>query len=141
MSMSRVEPALRWAFPLLTLAWAVFLFWVSTSTRGAEAAIGASPDAFDQLVPSAAHLGGYGVLAGLLLLSVWAWAARSRPWVPLVVSFVVPALYGGALELYQATLVNRAGTWGDAALNATGAAAALAALTVLRWWRTSTALR
>ena len=136
-----VGAALRWALPVLTLAWAVFLFWVSTSTRGAETAIGASPDSFDWLVPPAAHLGGYGVLAGLLVLSLWAWAAHSRLWAPLAVSFVVSALYGGALELYQSTLANRSGTWGDAALNATGAAAALAALTALRWWRGSPALR
>ncbi len=40
-TMSRDEPVLRWALPVLTLAWAAFLFWVSTSTRGGEAAVGA----------------------------------------------------------------------------------------------------
>ena len=32
--MSKIEPALRWALPLLTLAWAAVLFWLMTSTRG-----------------------------------------------------------------------------------------------------------
>ena len=131
--------ALRWALPVLTLAWAVFLFWVLTSTRGAEAAIGASPDTFDRLIAPAAHLGGYGVLAGLGLLSGW----RTWPGLPLPIatSFVTATLYGAALELYQTTLSTRAGTWGDVALNATGAAAALAALTALRRWRGSAARR
>ena len=139
MTASKVEPVLRWALPLLTLGWAVFLFWVSTSTRGAEAALGASPDPFDRLVPPAAHLGGYGVLAALALLSSW------RTWprlpMPLAASFVTAALYGAALELYQTTLSTRAGTWGDVALNATGATAALAALTALRRWRRAAAAR
>ena len=134
-----VEPGLRWALPVLTLAWAVFLFWVLTSTRGGEAAVSASPDFFDRLVAPAAHLGGFGVLAGLALLS------SSRTWprlpMPLAASFVTATLYGAALELYQTTLPARAGTWGDVALNASGAAAALGALTVLRRWRGSAARR
>lgn len=137
--MSRVESLPRWALPLLTLAWAAFLFWVMTSTRGADAAVRASPDLFDRLVAPAAHLGGYGVLAGLALLS------SRRTWprlpVPLAASFMSAALYGAALELYQTTLANRTGTWGDVALNAAGAAAALAALTALRRWRGSAAPR
>ncbi len=137
--MSRVEPALRWALPLLTLAWAVFLFWVMTSTRGAEAAVGASPGALARLVAPAAHLGGYGALAGLALLS------SSRTWprlpMPLAASFVTAALYGAALELYQTTLPTRTGAWGDVALNATGAAAALVVLTVLRRLRGSATRR
>ena len=139
MTMSRVERALRWALPVLTLGWAAFLFWVSTSTQAAEAAVGVSPDPFDLLVSPAAHLGGYGVLAGLALLSSW------RTWprlpMPLAASFVTAALYGAALELYQTTLSTRAGTWDDVALNAAGAAAALAALTALRRWRGSPAPR
>ena len=133
MTISRVEPALRWMLPLLTLAWGAFLFWVMTSTRGAEGVVGASPDALDRLVAPAAHLGGYGVLAGLALLSIW----RSWPRLPmpLAASFVTAAVYGAALELYQTTLANRTGTWGDVALNATGAAAALAVLAALRRWR------
>ena len=136
MSTSRGE---RWALPVLTLAWAVFLFWILTSTRGAEAAFAASPDAFHRLIPPAAHLGGYGVLAGLGLLSGW------RTWprlpMPLATSFVTATLYGAAIELYQSTLPARAGTWGDVALDATGAAAALAALSALRRWRGSAARR
>ena len=139
MTVSRVETALRWALPILTLAWAVFLFWVLTSTRGADAAVRVSPDAFDRLVAPAAHLGGYGVLAGLALLS------SRRTWprlpMPLAASFVTTTLYGAALELYQTTLPARDGTWGDVALDATGAAAALAALAALRSWRGSTARR
>ncbi len=137
--MSRVEPQLRWALPLLTLAWTAFLFWVFTSTSGARAAVSVTPDLLDRLLPPAAHLGGYGVLAGLALLS------SSRTWprlpMPLAASFVTATLYGAALELYQTTLPARAGTWGDVALNASGAAAALAALTVLRRWRGSAARR
>ena len=131
--MSSVEPQLRWALPLLTLAWTAFLFWVFTSTSGARAAVGVTPDLLDQLLPPAAHLAGYGVLAGLALLSSW------RTWprlpMPLAASFVTAALYGAALELYQTTLPSRVGSWGDVALNAAGAAAALAALTALRRWR------
>ena len=131
--MSRVEPQLRWALPLLTLAWTAFLFWVFTSTSGARAAVGVTPDLLDRLLPPAAHLGGYGVLAGLALLS------SRRTWprlpLPLAASFVTVALYGAALELYQTTLPSRVGSWGDVALNAAGAAAALAALTALRRWR------
>ena len=137
--MSRVERALRWALPLLTLAWAGFLFWVMTSTRGGEAVVGGSPSALARLLAPAAHLGGYGALAGLALLSSW------RTWprlpVPLAASFVTAALYGAAIELYQTTLPARTGAWGDVALNATGAAAALAALTVLRRWRGSATRR
>ena len=137
-----VRPALRWGLPAATLAWAGFLFWVSTSTRGAEAATGVSPDRFDLLIPPVAHLGGYAVLAGLLVLSIWMASAGRQPlWVQLAVSFVVPTLYGGALELYQTTLAHRSGTWGDAALNATGAAVALAALAALRRWHGSIAER
>ena len=131
--MSRVDPALRWALPLLTLAWATLVFWVMTSTTAPETVGGVSPDPLDRLLEPAAHLGGYGVLAGLALLSSW------RTWprlpMPLPASFVTVALYGAALELYQTTLPTRSGTWGDVALNAVGAAAALAALTALRWWR------
>lgn len=131
------QAVLRWSLPILTLAWAAFLFWVSTSTRGAEAAVRASPDPFDWLISPAAHLGGYGVLAGLSLLSSW------RTWprlpLPLAWSFVAATLYGAALEVYQTTLSTRAGTWEDVALNATGAAAALAVLTALRRWRGSAA--
>ena len=54
---------------------------------------------------------------------------------PLAASFVTATLYGGGLELYQTTLPMRAGTWGDAGINAMGAAAALAALTALRHWQ------
>ena len=137
--MSKVEPALRWALPLLTLAWAAFLFWLMTSTRGGEAAVGASPSALARLVAPAAHLGGYGALAALALLSSW------RTWprlpMPLAASFVTAALYGAALELYQSTLPTRTGTWGDVALNAAGAAAALAVLTALRRWSRSRAQR
>ena len=139
MTMSRVEPALRWALPFLTLVWAGFLFWVMTSTRGGEAVVGGSPSALARLVAPAAHLGGYGALAGLALLSSW------RTWprlpMPLAASFVTAALYGAAIELYQTTLPARTGAWGDVALNATGAAAALAALTVLRRWRGSATRR
>ena len=140
--MSRVEPALRWALPVLTLAWALFLFWVSTSTRGAEAVIDASPDVFDRLIAPAAHLGGYGVLASLLVLSIGAaWPRIAALWAPLPAAFVAATAYGAALELYQTTLSARYGTWGDVALNATGAAAALAALTALRRWRGAAARR
>ena len=136
MTMSKVDPALRWALPLFTLAWAAFLFWVMTSTRGGEAVVGGSPSALARLLAPAAHLGGYGVLAGLVLLS------SRRTWprlpMPLAASFMTVALYGAALELYQTTLATRAGTWGDVALNAAGAAAALAALTALRRWRGAT---
>ena len=130
---------LRWGLPVLTLAWGAFLFWVMTSTRGAEGVVGASPDALDRLIAPAAHLGGYGVLAGLGLLSIW----RSWPRLPmpLVASFVAAALYGAALELYQTALPTRSGTWGDVALNAMGAAAALAALAALRRRRGSAAPR
>ena len=131
--MSRVEPQLRWALPLLTLAWTAFLFWVFTSTSGARAAVGVTPDLLDRLLPPAAHLAGYGVLAGLALLSSW------RTWprlpMPLAASFVTATAHGVALELYQTTLPSRVGSWGDVALNAAGAAAALAALTALRRWR------
>ena len=136
--MSKVEPALRWALPLLTLAWAAFLFWLMTSTRGGEAAVGASPSALARLVAPAAHLGGYGALAGLALLSSWTWPRLPRP---LAASFLTAALYGAALELYQTTLPTRTGTWGDVALNAAGAAAALAVLTALRRWSRSRAQR
>jgi len=90
-------------------------------------------------VAPAAHLGGYGALAGLALLS------SSRTWprlpMPLAASFVAAALYGAALELYQTTLPTRTGAWGDVALNATGAAAALVVLTVLRRLRGSATRR
>ena len=130
---------MRWALPVLTLAWAVFLFWISTSTRGADVAFGALPDAFDRLIPPAAHLGGYAVLAGLGLLSSW----RTWPGLPMPVaaSFATATLYGAALELHQTTLATRSVTWEDVALNATGAAAALATLTALRRWRGSAARR
>ena len=133
---------LRFALPLLTLAWAAFLFWISTSTRGGEAVIGASPDPFDRLVGPVAHLGGYGVLASLLVLWIWvAWPRIAALRAPLAAAFVAATTYGAALELYQTTLAARAGTWGDVAVNATGAAAALAVLTVARQWRGSAALR
>ena len=143
MTTSRAGLALRWALPLSTLAWVAFLFWVSTSTRGAEAAVAASPDLydrlFDRLLPIASHLGGYGVLAGLVLL------AGRRAWarlpMPVAAAFVTATLYGAAIEVYQTTIPAREGTWGDVALNATGAAAALAALTALRRWRGSAARR
>ena len=135
--------ARRWTLPVVTLGWAAFLFWVSTSTRGAEAVVAASPDVydslFDRLLPVASHLGGYAVLAGLVLL------AGRRAWarlpMPVAASLVTTTLYGAAIELYQTTIPMREGTWGDVALNATGAAAALAALTALGRWRGSTARR
>ena len=139
MTMSRVDLARRWALPLLTLAWAAFLFWVMTSTRGGEAVVGGAPSALARFLAPAAHLGGYGVLAGLALLSSW------RTWprlpVPLAASFATASLYGAALELYQTTLATRTGTWGDVALNAAGAAAALGALTALRRWQGATTRR
>ena len=139
MTMSRVEPALRWALPFMTLAWAGFLFWVMTSTRGGEAIVEGSPGALAPLLAPAAHLGGFGVLAGLALLS----SLRTWPRLPvsLAASFAGVAFYGAAIGLYQTTLPARTGAWADVALNATGAAAALAALSVLRRWRRPRAQR
>ena len=122
---------------MVTLAWATVLFWLLTSTSGAEAAVRVSPDAFDRLLAPTAHLGGFGLLAGLALLSSWTSWPRLR--IPLAATFVTATLYGAALEVYQTTLLTRAGTWGDVALNAAGAAAALAVLTALRRWKGSAA--
>ena len=142
MTASRVEPALRWALPFLTLVWVLFLFWVFTSTRGAEGTFGVSPDPFHRLIPTAAHLGGYGVLAGLIGLNLWGVTRlATRFWAVLATAFLVATVYGAALELYQTTLPSRYGSWGDVGLNAAGASAALVALTALRRWRPAAAAR
>ena len=88
----------------------------------------------------ALHLGAYGVLASLLALSTWATRPRIAllP-VSLAASFVAATAYGAALELYQTTLSTRAGSWGDATLNAAGAALALVVLAWLHRWRGSAA--
>ena len=123
----------RRLLPILTPAWVVFLFWVSTYTRGELPPAGSSAGFPSLTVAEALHLGGYGLLASLLMLSTWAVFPRMAVLpVPLISSFVAASAYGAALELYQTTLSTRAGTWGDVALNATGAALALAVLTKLR---------
>ena len=130
----------RWSLPILTLAWAAFLFWVSTYTRGPLPPAGASPGFPNLLITPALHIGAYGLLASLLVLSIWAaWPRVARLLASLSASFVAATMYGAALELYQTTLSTRAGTWDDAAYNALGAGAALAVLTALRSRRASAA--
>ncbi len=144
MTTAQTQTVLRWSLPALTLAWAGFLFWVSTSTRGSvpppPGLSGGSDFPYLPIGP-ALHLGAYGVLASLLALSTW--AARPRiallP-VSLAASFVAATAYGAALELYQTTLATRAGSWGDATLNAAGAALGLVVLAGLHRWRGSSAL-
>ena len=143
MTTAQTQTVLRWSLPALTLAWAGFLFWVSTYTRGS---VPPPPGTFSGgdfpylPIGPALHLGAYGLLASLLLLSIW--AARPRIAVqpmPIAASFVAAAAYGGALEIYQTALATRVGTLGDAVLNAVGAALALVVLTALRRWRDSAA--
>ena len=122
------QTVFRWSLPILTLAWAGFLFWVSTYDRGAPSS--GSPN---WVITPALHIGVYGLLAALLVLSIWAaWPRMTRLLVPPTTSFVAATAYGAVLELYQSKLSSRAGTWEDAAYNAMGAAAALVVLTALR---------
>ncbi len=127
------QTVVRWSLPILTLVWAGFLFWVSTYTRGELPPAGSSSGFPSLTIGPPLHLGAYGVLASLLVLSTWAaWPRMAVLPVPPVASFVGATAYGAALELYQTVLSTRAGTWGDVALNATGAALALAVLAALR---------
>ena len=123
----------RWTLPILTLAWVVFLFWVSTYTRGALPPAGSTSGFPSLTMGPPLHLGAYGVLASLLMLSTWAvWPRTTALSVSFAAPFVAATAYGAALELYQTVLLTRAGSWGDVALNATGAALGLALLTKLR---------
>ena len=134
------QSVLRWSLPIITIAWAAFLLRVSTYDRGELilAPPGASAGFPNLLLSPALHLGAYGVLASLLVLSVWAvWPRLAVLPVPLTASFVATTAYGAALELYQTTLSTRAGTWDNAAFNGIGAAVALAVLTALRRWQGS----
>ena len=144
MSTALSPTVVRWSLPILTLAWAGFLFWVSTYDRGVPLPPG--PVCIyprDLLTQMPLHMGVFGVLASLLVLSIWAvWRRIDVLLVPLTVSFVAAAAYGAALELYQTTLPTRLGTWEHAAWDAMGAGAAVAALAVLtglRRWRGSAA--
>ena len=136
MATARLQSAVRWSLPILTVGWAAFLFRISTYDLGAAATPGASAGFPDLLIAPALHIGVYGLLASLLVLSVWAaWPRMGVLRVSLAASFVAATAYGAALELYQTTLATRAGTWADAAYNAIGAALALAVLAGLRRWR------
>ena len=88
-----------------------------------------------------AEINGYITEVGDTMTDGAAWPRIAALWAPLPAAFVAATAYGAALELYQTTLSARYGTWGDVALNATGAAAALAALTALRRWRGAAARR
>lgn len=131
MTASQLRTTARWSLPVLTAGWALFLFWVSTSTRAGEAASRAA-GWFDWLVPPAAHLGGYAVLAVLMGITLWGVPRlATRLWAVLAAAFVVATVYGAAIELYQTTVPRRVGSWGDVGLNAAGASAALVALTAV----------
>ena len=125
----------RWSLPILTLAWAGFLFRVSTFDRGVLPSVG-SAGFPNLLITPALHIGVYGLLAALLVLSIWAaWPRMTRLLVPLTASFVAATAYGAVLELYQSKLSTRSGAWDEAAYNAIGAAVALAVLAGLHRWR------
>ena len=140
MATSQSQTVLRWLLPILTLAWVGFLFWVSTYARGPLPPPSASAGFPNLLITPALHLGAYGLLASLLVLSIWtAWPRMARLPASLTAAFVAASVYGAALELYQTSLSSRAGSWGDAAANAAGAAIALAVLVAVRRRRASAA--
>ena len=91
---------LRWSPPILTIAWAAFVFRESTYDRGELPLVppGASPGFPELLLAPALHLGAYGLLASLLALSIWAvWPITSRLPLSLSISFVAAVAYGAAL--------------------------------------------
>ena len=144
MTTAQTQTVLRWSLPVLTLAWAGFLFWVSTYTRGSvppPPGVSSGGDFPYLPIGPALHLGAYGVMASLLVLSTWAaWPRIAFLPLSLTASFVAATAYGAGLELYQTALATRVGSWGDATLNAAGAALGLVVLAGLHRWRGSSAL-
>ncbi len=120
----------------LSVAWAVLVFFASTDpapTEGIGLLSGLGETA-KSILSSLTHVAMYAGLASLLYLSL---RRGGRPdaltsALPLAIVFTVATAYGGALELYQGTIPVRDSSWADAALNAVGAAAALAAMEGLR---------
>lgn len=123
-------PAPRiWAGGAVNIAWASLMLYVFTRPFVPESGAGQAGFVREVMVPFSAHLGFFGVMAALLV--AWAFAAgayqRSRP-ATIAAIFAATVAYGIAIELAQRSVPGRFPSAGDAAIDAAGAALALAAI-------------
>ncbi len=114
----------------LALGWAVLTFYLLTASEPPGSGLGSGEGSLPQWVlPTLGHFGLFAGLSVLLFSPVLASSfpmfgpLTRRPFLAATVVVLVAAVYGGGLELYQATLPARYATWEDGMVNFAGAAA------------------
>ena len=118
----------RWSAAVLAalaLGWAVLTFYLLTAPEPPGSGLGSGDGSLPQWVlPTLGHFGLFAGLSVFLFSPVLATTPLARrPFLAATVVVLVAAVYGGGLELYQATLPARYATWEDGMVNFTGAAA------------------